>query len=180
MNRETEMMHAAIKILSNRAEQYEYSDYLMHATKDEVEEKKNRMLNQSKWERNRRNAKFMGDADLQAELGKHGYVNSIQGKISKTKANGYTNVPNDEKKKVLDIVQNCVNDIEYKKISTFVNEHRDFYPDATRQEIAKGYVEDRIIDDLRWYAKSKDMANAYMSRYANDIDSIITKKIRGI
>ena len=93
MDRETEMYHAAIKILSNRAGQYD--DELEHAV-DNVEllKKKERMLNQSKWERNRRGNKnmrdsngnklsiqiprdsFEDDPDLIAEVGKHGYADT--------------------------------------------------------------------------------------------------------
>lgn len=89
MDRETEMYHAAIKILSNRADQY---DELEHAVDNsELLKKKERMLNQSKWERNKRTKhigkygtasyRYDNDPDIVSEAGKHGYVDTNDGRI---------------------------------------------------------------------------------------------------
>ena len=104
MDRETEMYHAAMNILSNRAEQLgiDEDEVLMHKVDNsELLNKKERMLNQSKWERNRREGMFRPGArygksyneldlsrpltnpDLNAEMGKHGYVDSKHGRFYK-------------------------------------------------------------------------------------------------
>ena len=186
MNRETEMMHAAIKILNNRAEQYEYSDYLMHATKDDLEENKNRMLNQSRWERNRREtyptthakrSSLNYDPDIQRELSQHGYVNTTDGKIIKLKGyggyvSGYSAVDNDEKKKVLNTIQDMIDDIPAENIR--VVGQNGAKRGQNEQEVRETYIRNVINDKVN--KKFKSMTDVYMTRYADDINYLIKKR----
>lgn len=88
-----EMFHAATKIMANRAEQLGVSeDELMHKVNNtELLEKKERMLKQSRWERNRRKGNehprqvLEADPDMIAEIGKHGYIDTNTGRTQKNK-----------------------------------------------------------------------------------------------
>lgn len=183
MNRETEMYHAAIKILSNRAEQYEYSDVLAHSKiKDAYyNHKKNKMLNKSQQERNKRSKGSDIDPGLQAEFGKHGrgnvYRNSdtvdpyanlspdeMYKKVSKSQWD------TDEENKVMAVVMDAIDHIDPNDLANY-----DFqFPDnATAKKEA--YVRRRIEEYLD---KNKFPHRTYMVRYATHINPLIQATIK--
>jgi len=110
-----EMFHAATRIMTNRAEQLGVSeDELIHKVNNaELLEKKERMLKQSRWERNKRKTAtdavtgrinrmfdlYQDDPDVIADVGKHGYADTNKGRVKRLAPNNVQAIGSTEKDK---------------------------------------------------------------------------------